>query len=146
MFLVFNFKKLFFNKSTITGFIYQARFDEILAKFGFKGLPDTRLEEALGNDDEEEDVSDVSDNLLADTQTVTHLNNGVFVIKIRRKNKPVIRRKKMRRLSNLVQEDENFLKVLKMQHLNERITNPVFKSKYPARRTRNILTRLINRK
>ena len=121
---------------------YQARFDEILAKFGFKGLPD-RLEEALGNDDD-----DVSDNLVADTQTVTHLNNGVFVIKIKRKNKPVVRRKKMRRLTNLVQEDENFLKVLKMQHLNERITNPVFKSKYPARRSRNILSRtgLLNRK
>ena len=147
-FLVFNLiQKLFSNQSTITGFIYQARFDEILAKFGFKGLPDNRLEEALGNDDEDDDdVSDVSDNLVADTQTVTHLNNGVFVIKIKRKNKPVIRRKKMRRLSNLVQEDENFMKVLKMQHLNERITNPVFKSKYPARRTRNILTRLINRK
>ena len=134
MFLVFNFKKLFFNKSTITGFIYQARFDEILAKFGFKGLPDTRLEEALGNDDDDDDVSD---NLVADAQTVTHLNNGIFVIKIRRKNKPVIKRKKIRRLTNLVQEDENFMKVLKMQHLNERITNPVFKSKYPARRTRN---------
>ena len=125
---------------------YQARFDEILAKFGFKGLPERRLEEALGNDDEDDD--DVSDNLVADTQTVTHLNNGVFVIKIKRKNKPVVRRKKMRRLTNLVQEDENFQKVLKMQHLNERITNPVFKSKYPARRSRNILSRtgLINRK
>ena len=113
---------------------YQARFDEILAKFGFKGLPDSRLEEALGNDDDDDDVSD---NLVADAQTVTHLNNGIFVIKIRRKNKPVIKRKKIRRLTNLVQEDENFMKVLKMQHLNERITNPVFKSKYPARRTRN---------
>merc|ERR1719460_1415936 len=89
----------------------KARFDEILAKFGFKGLPD-RLEEALGNDDDDDD--DVSDNLVVDTQTVTHLNNGVFVIKIKRKNKPVVRRKKMRRLTNLVQEDENFLKVLKM--------------------------------
>ena len=133
--------RLFFNKSTITGFIKQARFDEILAKFGFKGLPETRLEEALGNDDEDDYVSDVSDNLVADTQTVTHLNNGVFVIKIRRKNKPVIRRKKMRRLSNLVQEDENFMKVLKMQHLNERITNPVFKSKYPGRGSRHTLAR-----
>ena len=118
---------------------YQARFDEILAKFGFKGLPVTRLEEALGNDDDDDD--DVSDNLVADTQTVMHLNNGVFVIKIKRKTKPVVRRKKVRRLTNLVQEDENFLKVLKMQHLNERITNPVFKSKYPARRSRTLLTR-----
>merc|ERR1712038_191677 len=112
----------------------KARFDEILAKFGFKGLPDSRLEEALGNDDDDDDVSD---NLVADAQTVTHLNNGIFVIKIRRKNKPVIKRKKIRRLTNLVQEDEIFMKVLKMQHLNERITNPVFKSKYPARRSRN---------
>merc|ERR1711981_209965 len=123
----------------------KARFDEILAKFGFKGLPVTRLEEALGNDDVDDD-DDVSDNLVADTETVTHLNNGVFVIKIKRKTKPLLRRKKVRRLTNLVQEDENFLKVLKMQHLNERITNPVFKSKYPARRSRNVVTRLINRK
>ena len=72
---------------------------------------------------------------MRDTETV---NNGVFVIKIRRKPKPIIRRKKMRRLTNFVQEDENFLKVLKMQHLNERITNPVFKSKYPRRRTQAI--------
>ena len=85
--------------------------------------------------------------MVADTQTVTKtVNNGVFVIKIKRKNKPVVRRKKMRRLTNLVQVDENFLKVLKMQHLNERITNPVFKSKYPARRSRNVLSRSINRK
>ena len=62
----------------------------------------------------------------------------MFVIQIRRKPKPVIRRKKMRRLTNFVQEDENFLKVLKMQHLNERITNPVFKSKYPERRREKI--------
>ena len=72
---------------------------------------------------------------MTETQTV---NNGVFVIKIRRKLKPVFRRKKMKRLTNFVQEDENFLKVLKMQHLNERITNPVFKSKYPERRLEKI--------
>ena len=84
---------------------------------------------------------------MADTQTVTQtVNNGVFVIKIKRTNKPVVRRKKMRRLTNLVQENENFLKVLKMQHLNERITNPVFKSKYPGRRSRNLLAGLINKK
>ena len=85
--------------------------------------------------------------MVADTQTVTKtVNNGVFVIKIKRKNKPVVRRKKMRRLTNLVQEDENFLKVLKMQHLNERITNPVFKSKYPGRGSRHTLARSITRK
>jgi len=122
----------------------KARFDEILAKFGFKGLPASRLEEVLGTVDDDDDVSD---NLVADTQTVTQtVNNGVFVIKIKRTNKPVVRRKKMRRLTNLVQENEHFLKVLKMQHLNERITNPVFKSKYPARRSRNLLAGLINRK
>ena len=109
---------------------YQARFDEILAKFGFKGLPDSRLEEVLVNDD----YDDVTDNLVPDTRT--HLSNGDFGIKIKKKKKPTIRRKKIRRLANFVQEDENFLKVLKMQHLNERITNPVFKSKYPARRSR----------
>ena len=108
---------------------HQARFDEILAKFGFKGLPDSRLEEVLVNDD----YDDVTDNLVADTRT--HLSNGDFGIKIKKKKKPTIRRKKVRRLANFVQEDEKFLKVLKMQHLNERITNPVFKSKYPARRS-----------
>ena len=95
------------------------------------------MEELLVNDD----YGDVSDNLVADTRTLTHLSNGDFGIKIKEKKKPTIRRKKIRRPANFVQEDENFLKVLKMQHLNERITNPVFKSKYPARRSRTLLTR-----
>ena len=72
--------------------------------------------------------------LMMDTvSTVTKVSNGVFVIKVRRKL-PIIRRKKrLRALANFV-EDKNDLKFL--NHLNERIQNPVFKSKYPKRKPR----------
>ena len=72
--------------------------------------------------------------LMVDTvSTVTKVNNGVFVIKVRRKLPIIRRKKKLRALANFV-EDKNDLKFL--NHLNERIQNPVFKSKYPKRKPR----------
>ena len=65
--------------------------------------------------------------------TVTKVSNGVFVIKVRRKLPIIRRKKKLRALANFV-EDKNDLKFL--NHLNERIQNPVFKSKYPKRKPR----------
>ena len=102
------------------------RFDQILAKFGFKGLSWS---------DKAEDVSDVPDDSLNEIPdnfiTDTRVNNGVFVIKIRRKH-PTIKRRKVRILSG-GKSDLMFL-----NHLNERIQNPKFKSKYPQRKLRRI--------
>ena len=82
-----------------------------------------------------DNLNEIQDNFITDTETVSHVRNGVFVIKIRRKH-PIIRRKKLKTLTKFLKEKED-MKFL--NHLNERIQNPVFKSKYPKRNHRQIV-------
>ena len=111
----------------------KAKFDEILAKFGFTGLSNVSVDDgAYGFDDKE---NEIQDNFITETDTVTRVKNGVFVIKIRRKH-PIIRRKKVKTISNFYNDKKKDLMFL--THLNERIQNPVFKSKYPERKIRRI--------
>ena len=116
-----------FQRYTVEAEGSKARFDKILASFGFTGLSD--IDAA---DISEEGDNDIQDNFITETDTVSRVKNGVFVIKIRRKH-PIIRRKKLKTLTNFLKDKED-LKFL--NHLNERIQNPVFKSKYPERRMR----------
>ena len=102
------------------------RFDQILAKFGFKGLSLSDKTEDV-SDETDDSLNEIPDNFI----THTRVNNGVFVIKIRRKH-PIIKRRKVRILSG----DKHDLMFL--NHLNERIQNPKFKSKYPQRKLRRI--------
>ena len=107
------------------------RFDQILAKFGFKGLSSSVKAEDM-TDAADDSLNEIPDNSITQTDTtVTRVNNGVFVIKIRRKH-PIIRRRKVRILFG-DKHDMMFL-----NHLNERIQNPKFKSKYPQRKLRRI--------
>ena len=59
----------------------KARFDKILASFGFTGLSDID-----DTDISEEGDNDIQDNFITETDTVSRVKNGVFVIKIRRKH------------------------------------------------------------
>ena len=107
------------------------RFDRILAKFGFKGLSPAEVVTAE-TDEDDDSINEIQDNFITQTDTVTKVKNGVFVIKIRRKH-PIIKRKKVRIFSSdkLRKHEKMFL-----NHLNERIQNPVFQSRYPQRRPR----------
>ena len=117
----------------------KAKFDEILAKFGFTGLSDVSVHDAVhgvndvlhGVDDKE---NEIQDNFITETDTFTRVKNGVFVIKVRSKH-PIIRRKKLKTISNFYNDKKD---LMFLTHLNERIQNPVFKSKYPERKIRRI--------
>ena len=110
----------------------KAKFDEILAKFGFTGLSDMSGNDFVHGVDDKE--NEIQDNFITETDTVTRVKNGVFVIKIRRKH-PIIRRKKLKTISNFYNDKKD---LMFLTHLNERIQNPVFKSKYPERKIRRI--------
>ena len=113
----------------------KAKFDEILAKFGFTGLSDVSgvdVGDVVDGVDDKE--NEIQDNFITETDTVTRVKNGVFVIKIRRKH-PIIRRKKLKTISNFYKDKKD---LMFLTHLNERIQNPIFKSKYPERKIRRI--------
>ena len=109
------------------------RFDAILTKFGFSGLPahnvyqPKELLEGSTKDDMEKE------NIIRDAVGIRKVENRFYTLIVKRKfNKT---KKKLRaRLEPFITDPDRGIKGSNLQLLNERIKNPVYKSRNPRRR------------
>ena len=109
----------------------KARFDAVLAKFGFTGLETSS--QRLGRMVVAGEAGEAREggNEILQPRTVK-LNNGLFVIAVKRS--PRLARK-LKRGPGVSDPGRNVI-IPQPQLLNERIKNPIFKSKYPGRQKR----------
>ena len=112
------------------------RFDAILTKFGFRGLPTNRGYQIQEQTKRTTTVRMEEENTIPDVIGDKKIKNRFFTFIVKRKLKPIKKMKKPLRTNvvTVTTNPDNRVKGSNLQLLNERIKNPVFKSRYPKRR------------
>ena len=112
------------------------RFDAILTKFGFSGLPANRVYQTQDLTKGTTTVKMEEENIIPDVIGDKKIKNRFFTFIVKRKLKPIKKMKKKLRsnVETVTTYPDNVVKGPNLQLLNERIKNPVFKSRYPKRR------------